>query len=445
MRFLVMITALLAALQLLVGAILTAQQQSNQLNRLSKFGAKVGELVHGKCNVALFERMKKPIGLDVFLKKFKGCLTNYDLDDIRVNDIREIYQLSQSVLMKHRSCLSKFGQCFGGGGHERDEPLKVYYDGTITGGFTGGDVLAFRYQVLSKLGAGGFADVALVYDYKIRSNVALKAARINSQDLAHNGFNLDKLWKQANDQIEREIEVHGLLNSVDSFGKKYLNPPRDALKWGGIQMVVFDRLKSYESALEFANFSYLLRWAYQILLALKHMNLAGLVHNDIKPENILFRWSRIHGYEAVINDLALSQPTGGYSIAGTLEFASPYRLQTGQVTANEDMYSFGLTLINFVLNRLEFQDQHSFAIRNVERFEQGYKAIYNLISPPRLGRSMMRYVDDMYPQIFIQNVQDRKQLAHLISWCLVVDPQARITIDQALEHPLFHQLDKQSL
>ncbi|KAI3647538.1 hypothetical protein MP228_007759 [Amoeboaphelidium protococcarum] len=442
MRVLILITALLATLQLLVGAILATQQQSNKQNRFSKFGDKVGELVHGKCNVGLFERMKKPIALDVFLKKFRGCLTKYDLDYIKVNDIREFYQLSQSVLVKHRSCLSKFGQCFGGGG---DEPLKVDYDGTITGGFTGGDVLAFRYQVLSKLGAGGFADVALVYDYKTRRNMALKAARINAQDLAHNGFNLDKLRKQANYQIVREVEVHGLLNSVDSFGKKYLNPPRDAFKWGGIQMAVFDRLKPYELALEYANFSNLLRWAYQILLALKHMNLAGLVHNDIKPENILFRLSPIHGYEAVINDLALSQPIGGDSIAGTVEFESPYRIQTGKVTANEDMYSFGLTLINFVLNRLEFQDQHSFAIRNVDRFEQGYKAIYNLISPPRSGRSMMRYVDNMYPQIFIQNQQDRKSLAHLIAWCLVVDPQARITVDQALEHPLFHQLDKRSL
>ncbi|KAI3631217.1 hypothetical protein MIR68_010707 [Amoeboaphelidium protococcarum] len=445
MRVLVLITALLATLQLLVGGTFTSQQQSNKQNRLSKFGDQVSELVHGKCNVGLFERMKKPIGLDVFLQKFRGCLTIYEVRDIKVNDIREFYQLSQSVLVKHRSCLSKFGQCFGGGGDERDEPLKVDYHRTITGGFTGGDVLAFRYQVLSKLGAGGFADVALVYDYKIRRNMALKAARINAHDLAHNGFNLDKLWDKANDQIVKEVEVHEILNSVDSFGKKYFNPPRDTFKWRGIQMAVFDRLKPYELALEYANFSNLLRWAYQILLALKHMNLAGLVHNDIKPENILFRLSPINGYEAVINDLALSQPIGGDSNGGTVEFASPYRIQTGKVTANEDMYSFGLTLINFVLNRLEFQDQHSFAIRNVERFEQGFIAIYNLISPPRSGRSMMRYVDGMYPQIFIQDVQDRKQLAHLIAWCLIVDPQARITVDQALEHPLFHQLDKRSL
>lgn len=53
--------------------------------------------------------------------------------------------------------------------------------------------------MLSKLGAGGFADVVLVYDYKIRRNMALKAARINARDLAHNGFNLDKLWDKAND------------------------------------------------------------------------------------------------------------------------------------------------------------------------------------------------------------------------------------------------------
>ncbi|HKH94411.1 MAG TPA: protein kinase, partial [Gemmatimonadaceae bacterium] len=197
------------------------------------------------------------------------------------------------------------------------------------------DALADRYRIERELGAGGMATVYLAEDIKHHRRVAIKVLRPELAAVI------------GADRFLREIEtiaglqhphILGLIDSGEVNGTAYYVMPfveGESLR---------DRLVR-EKQLAIAD---AVRIATEVASALDYAHRHGVIHRDVKPENIL-----LHDGAALVADfgiaLAASKAGGermtetGMSL-GTPQYMSPEQaMGEREITAGADIYALGAT------------------------------------------------------------------------------------------------------
>jgi len=190
-------------------------------------------------------------------------------------------------------------------------------------------VIAHRYRLLREVGRGGMATVHLALDTKHDREVALKMLR---PDLAA---------AVGPTRFLREIRITAglnhphilpLLDSGDDQGLLYYVMPYLA---GGSLRLLLSQPVPLEAATRILG---------EVASALDHAHARGVIHRDVKPENILFN----HGV-AVVSDFGIAramsragdtQATRTGLPVGTLGYMSPEQaLGTDDLDARTDVYS----------------------------------------------------------------------------------------------------------
>lgn len=108
--------------------------------------------------------------------------------------------------------------------------------------------------------------------------------------------------------------------------------------------------------------------AHQAADALRAVRAAGLIHRDVKPENLMIQ----EGNRLKVLDLGLarrldrcqSQITEKGAIVGTLPYAAPEILKGGQADTRSDIYSLGLVRCEMPARRPLFEGDHPAPILN---------------------------------------------------------------------------------
>ncbi len=197
--------------------------------------------------------------------------------------------------------------------------------------------LADRYRIERQLGAGGMATVYLAEDLKHRRKVALKVLQPELASVLER------------DRLLHEIEMSARLTHPhilplqdfgDADGFLFLATPWvDGETLG--QRLAREGQLSVSDAVQIG---------LQISDALGYLHEQGIVHRDIKPQNIL-----LVGSQALLCDLGLPKAVGlasrehlgeasGGFVVGTPEYMSPETIQGLPVDARSDVYSLGCTL-----------------------------------------------------------------------------------------------------
>ena len=153
-----------------------------------------------------------------------------------------------------------------------------------------------------------------------------------------------------------------------------------------------------------------------ILKALSYIHGLGMVHNDIKPDNIFITDTCYRGDNVVLGDfgMACELHRGGYcqSRFGTQEYMPPERLYGGPYDSKADIWSLGVTLFICLFQMMPFE-----------------------------GDDTVQEVFDGLPSIrsgILDGVSE--EAADLLVCMLNVDPAKRISAEEAMLHPWFSEL-----
>jgi serine/threonine protein kinase len=247
-----------------------------------------------------------------------------------------------------------------------------------------GSVLGGRYEILKVIGKGGMGWVYKARDREIDRIVALKVIR---EDLARD----ENIIKRFRDEIilARKVTHKNVLRIYDiaeAEGRKFISMPyiegRD-LK----DIIVEEGALEIERSLEIAQ---------QVLEALKSAHEAGVIHRDLKPQNIMIDKD---GTVCVADfGIAKSADTGGLTvtgqIVGTPEYMSPEQAEGKEVDYRSDLYSFGLILYEMLTGRVPFKADSiisTLMLRLREKPQAPSKD--NPAVPPWLDRLVMRTLE----------------------------------------------------
>lgn len=235
---------------------------------------------------------------------------------------------------------------------------------------TKGSVVDGRYTVLERIGSGGMADVWLADDSHLQRRVALK--------VLHARFAQDKEFVE---RFRREAEAAAGLqhpNIVAVFDRGEF----EGTYYIAMQYLEGRTLKQViDAGLTPEQAAGLIR---QVLEAARFAHRHGVVHRDLKPQNVIVDAEG----KATVTDFGIAQAgvseiTQAGSVLGTPHYLSPEQAQGFEVTAVSDLYSIGVMLYEALTRRVPFEADSAVAIamKQVSQAPQRPSSINPQVSP----------------------------------------------------------------
>ncbi|MCC6551759.1 MAG: protein kinase, partial [Polyangiaceae bacterium] len=221
-----------------------------------------------------------------------------------------------------------------------------------------GMVIAGRYRIDTKVGAGGMGEVWAGEHVTVGSKVALKtllpAAAVNHEVVARFKREAYFLGRIRSEHVARVVDFV----ADDAIGLVLV---MEYIEGEPLSKVLQKRRLSVEEAIELG---------VDIVTALRDLHAAKIIHRDLKPGNIIMQSRPGGGYRAVIVDFGVSRAVSGGSedeemtgitradmAVGTIEYMAPEQiLNSRDVIAASDIYAVGAILFRAVAGQHIFGD-----------------------------------------------------------------------------------------
>ncbi|HCS49114.1 MAG TPA: hypothetical protein DIW61_13010 [Candidatus Aminicenantes bacterium] len=266
---------------------------------------------------------------------------------------------------------------------------------------TTGATFANRYQIIEELGKGGMGRVYKVYDNKIKEKIALKLIK---PEIASDRETIERFSNEL--KLARRIRhknICGMFDIGEAEGAHFIT----------MEYVAGEDLKTMIRMSTGLTVGTVLSIGRQICHGLAEAHSLGVVHRDLKPQNIIID----KGGNAKIMDFGIARSirekgiTGGGIIIGTPEYMSPEQTEAKDVDQRSDIYSLGIIIYEMATGRVPFEGDTALSI-----------AIKHKTEIPKDPKSLNPGIPD--------------DLKHLILRCLEKDREKRFQASAELEAEL---------
>src|SRR5579884_970570 len=216
-----------------------------------------------------------------------------------------------------------------------------------------GEVLADRYELEELVGSGGMSSVFRAHDRLLDRKVALKV-----------------LHQQYSDDDEYVERFRREARSVASLSHPNIVTVIDRGDHEGRQFIVFeyvegDNLKRLIERRGPAPVATALELGIQIARGLSFAHQQGLVHRDVKPQNVLLNGDG----QAKVTDFGIARSldvqhgmTQTGTVLGTSDYIAPEQAQGQRVDEHTDVYSLGVVLYELLTNEVPFPGENFVAV-----------------------------------------------------------------------------------
>jgi eukaryotic-like serine/threonine-protein kinase len=253
-----------------------------------------------------------------------------------------------------------------------------------------------EYDILDELGRGGMAIVFKARERQLERDVAIKVLPFS---LAFDKEFVERFQREARTSAKLEhpsiIPIYrvGKSGRVIYFVMKFLRgkplsnvlAARGALPPAEIRKILGD-----------------------VGRALAYAHRSGIVHRDIKPDNIMFDE---HG-QAVVTDFGIAKAATGGKLTGTgmaigtPHYMSPEQARAQNLDGRSDIYSLGVVAYQCLTGAVPFDGEDSFSI--------GYKHIMEELPTPRLETADQRELFEIIKKMMAKVPDERFQSAEAL-------------------------------
>lgn len=215
---------------------------------------------------------------------------------------------------------------------------------------TVGTYLADRYEIVSKIGAGGMSDVYKAKDHVLGRFVAIKVLRTEfSEDRTF----VAKFRTEA--QSAAGLEHPNIVNIYDVGSE-------DGLYFIVMEYVEGITLKTYIEKKGQLTFKESVSIAIQVARGIEAAHNKQITHRDIKPQNIIISTEG----KVKVTDFGIARAASSNTISsdvmGSVHYSSPEQARNGFVDGRSDIYSLGIVMYEMVTGRVPFDGDTTVAV-----------------------------------------------------------------------------------
>lgn len=247
-----------------------------------------------------------------------------------------------------------------------------------------------KYVIEELIGSGGMASVYLATHQALGSKVAIK---ILKTEYSANPEIVERFLKEARTAAKLKHPNIVRVHDVDQAG---------SLIYFVMDYIKGRSLKTFLAEQQALPEKIVIDFSLQVLSALTEAHARGVVHRDIKPDNIIID----HNNQAHITDFGIAKATAEADLTqtgvflGTPRYASPEQIKGQTVDLRSDLYSWSVVMYEMVTGQFAFKDTSITTII--------FKVINEILPPPAaILASVNTLLSDTISKGMAKNADDR--------------------------------------
>lgn len=215
---------------------------------------------------------------------------------------------------------------------------------------TVGTYLGDRYEIVSKIGAGGMSDVYKAKDHILGRFVAIKVLK---PEFSEDRSFVAKFRTEA--QSAAGLEHPNIVNIYDVGSE-------EGLHYIVMEYVEGITLKTYIEKKGQLSFKEAVSIAIQVARGIEAAHNKQITHRDIKPQNIIISTEG----KVKVTDFGIARAASSNTISsdvmGSVHYSSPEQARNGFVDGRSDIYSLGIVMYEMVTGRVPFDGDTTVAV-----------------------------------------------------------------------------------